>query len=253
VPSSASGIPRYRLLKWPPPPELGTPTGRYASAAGGVAPLDSTAALDGYREALRSDRRALDWLRRRLGDEIINRARLGYDSALDAITIPVADSNGEIVNVRRRFLAPDADPPIMGVRGRGTQLYPLWALDNDQRAVMVTEGEIDALTFIRFGWAAVTATGGRAQHWDARPEWLDRLKGRVVAVSYDADATEYGQRRVDEFRAAGISAYLVDMNRSGYHGKTDVNDLVVKHGWTGERLREFVSAFLPGHRRGRVG
>jgi len=252
--NAANGIPRYQLLKWPPPPEL-APVGRYASAAaGGVAALDSNAALDGYHEALWSDRRALDWLHARLlGNEIVKRARLGYDDALDAITIPVPDADGEIVNVRRRFLAPDADPPITGLRGRGTQLYPLWALDNGTGPVMVTEGEMDALTFIRFDWAAVTTTGGRAQRWDAHPEWLDHLRGRVVAVSYDADATAYGQQRVDEFRAAGISAYLVDMNRSGYHGKTDVNDLVAKHGWTGERLREFVSAFLPGRRRGQVG
>lgn len=189
----------------------------------------------------------MNWVRGRgLLDEIAERAELGFDRKLDAVTIPIRDANGELVNLRRRSVEKRTRGKIVGLSGRGTQLYPLWAL-KDSHAVIVTEGEIDALTFVQFGLAAITCTGGRAQHWG--PDWIELLAGRVVGVAYDSDATVFGQLRVDELRAAGISAYLIDMKRSGHLGKTDANDLIAKHGWTGERLRDFATSFMPGRRR----
>jgi hypothetical protein len=222
---------------------------------GGHASNDSPAllpteeSLASYRAALHSGGCVRDWMRRRaLRCRVVDQAELGYDGERNALVIPVRDRAGALVNVRRRFLH-NSDPKIVGARGHGTQLYPHWALNRDPRTVFVAEGEIDALTLIQAGVAAVTSTGGRAQSWLNRPEWIDDLVGRTVGVVYDADALPWAELRVEELRAGGVRAFAIDVNATGYGGKTDVNDLVAIYGWSDRRLRDYLFAALLNSRR----
>jgi hypothetical protein len=210
------------------------------TAARVPAPLPSEGTIAGWASRLLSSGRATAWLRRRgISEETMGRFELGFDGA--AIAIPVRDDAGELVNLRRRFLAHDADPKIRGLVGRGTQLYPIGALAGRPRFLVVCEGELDALLLDQLGLAAITGTGG-AGHW--KPEWTEYVAARargVVAIVLDADATTTARRRAAELRAAGVDARAVDLSRLGYGPKTDVGDLLAKHGWTELDLRTFLT------------
>ena len=86
---------------------------------------------------------------------------------------------------------------MLGARGHPMQLYP----DVPRaRAVVLCEGEFDALLTHQRGLPAATSTAGTS--WD--PAWTGLLAGRRVAVVYDAGASwayALAQRRARQFAA----------------------------------------------------
>ena len=201
----------------------------------------SEAHVAGWASRLRTTPHALAWLHGRgLTDETIRIYELGYDGDADAITIPVRDEHGEFVNVRRRYLAPDSHPKMMGLPGRGSQLYPLRILDDDPAALLVCEGETDALLLNQPGIAAVTSTAGTS--W--KPEWDRFVAGRSVAVMYDAGARSYerAERRALALEDAGAKeAWPVDLSLVGFADGEDVGDWFVTYGWEASALKAFLN------------
>jgi hypothetical protein len=181
-----------------------------------------------------ADDDALDWLmgERGLLEETIVRYRLGWDRDTETITLPVYDAEGRIVNLRRRRLG--QGEPFKGLYGRGAQLYPLIAIAV-RGALVVCEGEFDALLLNQFGIPAITSTAG-AGHWN--PEWTPLLSGRCCAVLYDVDAESVAERRAEEFREAGVRAFAVRLSRGGFRGKQDVSDVLRE--WSPAKLRQLI-------------
>jgi hypothetical protein len=215
----------------------------------------SEAHVAGFTSRLSTTPHALAWLHGRgLTDETIRIYELGYDGDADAITIPVRDETGELVNLRRRYLAPDAGAKMMGLPGRGSQLYPLRVLDNDPAALLVCEGEADALLLNQHGIPAVTSTAGTS--W--KPEWdrfvvgrlvpgrdrPRRVIGRRVAVMYDAGARSYerAERRALTFEAAGAKeAWPVDLTLVGLADGEDAGDWFMTYGFGAYELKKFLN------------
>jgi len=199
--------------------------------------------IDGWCSRLTTTEHALAWLHRRgLTDETIRRYLLGYDGDAHAITIPVYDEAGELVNLRRRFLAPDADPKIVGLVGRGrSHLYPLSTLDSDPAALVLCEGEPDCWLLNQHGIPALTSTAGTT--W--KPEWDAHVVGRRVGVLYDAGALSYerAERRALALVAAGAGeAWPVDLTLAGFAKGEDVTDWFVTYGWDATALKAFLNA-----------
>jgi hypothetical protein len=141
------------------------------------------------------------------------------------------------VNVRRRFLDPDADPKIVGIRRRGSQLYPLSSLVDDPRRVVLCEGELDALLLNQLEIPALTSTAGTS--W--KPEWNRYVIGRRVAVLYDAGSVKKAARRAGELRAAGArDAWAASWEREAFAKGEDVTDAVVKHRWSASDVKSFL-------------
>jgi len=194
------------------------------------AELPSAAMRKGQHERLLSNRVALRYLRKERGLSLatIRRYRLGYDG--EAITIPVWH-DGEVVNVRRRFLDPDADPKILGLAGRPAELYPA---PPEGRAWLLGEGEWDVLLALQKGLPAVTSTAGA--HWSS--EWDALVVGKRIAVVYDVGSLAAATRRAAELRAAGAAeAWPVDLGLA--HGE-DLTDWFVKYGRSAERLKRLI-------------
>lgn len=250
---AATGIPKTRLLEWPPPDELGPRRrGSRSGADAAPTPLPSIGSLSGWADRLGhlESYEAFRFLteRRGLSKEVIRAAGLGYDGA--AITIPVRDKDDQLVNLRRRFLDSAADPKILPYgRGHGTQLYSVWPRIGSGRAVVLCEGELDCLALLSRCIPAITTTAG-VGHW--KPEWSAEFRGRQVAVVFDADAVHVARLRVSQLLAAAArEAWVVDLSRAGLRGKQDVTDLVVGQAWDGPRLREFINRERRREIRGR--
>lgn len=209
----------------------------------------SEATVAGWRSALLASPEALRYLieRRGLTLETIERYELGYDRDADAVTFSVRDEDGELVNVKRRFLNSSAQPKSMGL-ARPAALYPVRVLAGDPQALVVCEGEVDALLLNQHGISAVTSTAGT--HWN--PEWDAHVVGRQVAVLYDAGVVSYdnAEARAEGFRLAGArDAWPVDLTLAGFQKGEDVGDWFVKYGRSADELRRYIWSSRRWHRR----
>jgi hypothetical protein len=165
--------------------------------------------VDGWHSRLMATDEPLGYLcqKRGLRASTLGRYRLGWDG--EAFTLPVFGPGGKLVNLRRRRLAPLAKP--IGLRGRGSQLYPDVPAG---RGVLLLAGEFDALLARQKGLPfAVTTTCGTQL-----PEHLIRaLAGRLVAVAYDVGEEAEAEKTVGKLRAADCQAWVVrlELPRSG--------------------------------------
>lgn len=206
---------------------------------GPPAPLPELATLDRWQEALRQNDDASAWLHARgLSASTCASVRLGYRTYLGrpAIVMPIV-TDRIVTNIKHRFLD-ESEPKYMAMRGRPHGLYPSVPLG---LAVLLAEGEFDALIARQHGLPAVSGTAG-IEGWE--PEWTRKLTGRSVAVCFDAGAgcLELAERRVRELRAAGIrDAWPVDLTLAGFKPGEDLTNWFVEYGWSAKELRAFVN------------
>ena len=192
------------------------------------APLPAISTVRRWNVEGLSERR-LTYLRetRGLTDETIARHLVGYDGR--AYTLPVFDG-ARLVNVRRRL---DNAPPgrkYIGLRGRGSQLYPNVPA---KRTLLLVAGEFDALVMRQEGLPALSTTCGATL-----PEHLvPALANRAVAVAYDVGEESKAEITVARLRRAGAEAWVVPLKeRMPYEG-SDLTDWFVKYGLTRSAFR----------------
>lgn len=212
--------------------------GRSRRAGGEWEPGPSETTVRLYHDNLLVNASVLRYLIEKRGVPLayISRYELGYDEPHNAVTFPIRDAAGELVNLKRRFLDPGASPKCSGMRGEGrSHLYPVARLHGPGPLVLC-EGEFTALVLDRFGFRAVTSTASKS--W--KPEWTEQLAGQQVAVLYDVDAEEHAERRAAELRAEGVDAWAARLSRAGFKGKTDPDDVLVQYGWSADELRRLI-------------
>lgn len=185
----------------------------------------------------------LELLRER-GIEIstAKRAILGYDGKY--YKIPVFSPNRNIWNVRTYDMHLPADSPrrkIWSVREMGQpRLYPIGVVHRASHgsAIVVCEGEWDALFLLQEGIPAITRTGS-ADVW--KDMWSKRFKGLQVYVCHDMDKKGQKANRVvaeslkDE--AAGVKVIQLPSDVTPDHGY-DVTDFLLGL-FPGERKEQF--------------
>lgn len=227
--ADATGVSKARLLEWPPATELGpaVKNGRSAGRRSAAAP-PSQAQVDGFHSALLSNPKALAYLneKRGLTVETIDLYELGYDLDKNAIVIPVWDENGELGNLRRRFLAPDANPKITGL-ARPAGLYPDVPATG---GLLLVAGEFDALIGRQMGLPTVTTTCGTTLPAHLAP----RLAGRIVFAMYDVGESHAAKRTTAMLRALGSQAAVVHLALLGLPNKADLNDFFLRGGTAAE-------------------
>lgn len=172
----------------------------------------------------RSERR---WLMdaRGLSLDTIKTYEVGWDPVRDVYTIPVYDTEGFLVNVRRYDRNPKPDfPKMFSVKGHGKPtLYPLENLEYSG-PIIICEGEWDALLTTQMGFPAITRTGA-ADVWHS--VWNDFFRDRDVYVIHDMDAK--GQRAntlvYSELASVASNVRIVDLPYpvEDKHGK-DLSD-----------------------------
>jgi hypothetical protein len=209
--------------------------GRYAAGDVRLAPLPTLEMVTVWQRMLRESRRASGYLAdvRGILPSTIARYAFGWDG--EAITLPIYDAAGALVNLRRRKLGEGQS--FKGTRGRGSQLFPVNVITGSG-PLAVCEGEFDAVVLNQSGLPAVTSTAG-AGHW--KPEWTPLLGNHCVAVLYDVDAEHKAEKRAAEFRAVGVDAFHVPLSSAGFRDHDDVSDVLLREGWTIKQLRRYIS------------
>jgi len=162
-------------------------------------PVITDAQVRGWHAALLGEKGAMHELmqRRGLHQQTIKDHLIGWDTSQGVYTIPIYDREGNIVNVRFYQMDAPADRrKIWSVEGLGTPtLYPIAQAVN--KAIVLCEGEWDALVLIQNGIPAITRTGS-AKTW--KSAWSALFTGKKVFLCHDMDTT--GQEANDKIASA---------------------------------------------------
>lgn len=121
---------------------------------------------------------------RGITEETLRRFKIGWDS--DRFTIPIYDTMGHCVNIRRYLPeAPNKQPKMISYKtGMGTaRPFPIKNI-RESDTILIVEGEMDCLLMNQLGYNAITTTGG-AETWKAN--WNSLFKDKSVLICYDVD------------------------------------------------------------------
>jgi hypothetical protein len=139
-----------------------------------------------------------------LSDDTIERFTLGWDRGVAAYTIPIYNTQEELVNVRRYQLDPtDGRRKIWSVKGHGTPvLYPAQTIREWEGSVVICEGELDALITIQNGFDCITRTGA-AKVWNSG--WNHKFRGMRVYLCHDRDAAGQAANQIVAGELLGVA------------------------------------------------
>jgi len=234
-----------RLLKDKPNWILptGTSTGKTKRTSAPAITI-TDAMVEGWHSSLLSRAVELKALKERRGltDKTIKKYQLGWDVDQRSYTIPIRDFGGRIVNVRRYQLDPGPDRrKIWSVAGMGTPT--LWPMDQlDYPAIVVCEGEMDALLSIQSGVPAITRTGA-ADVW--KPQWSLMFKDKRVYVCHDMDSKgQLANKKVSaalRHHAATVQVVALPYPVTDDHGK-DLTDFWL----SGKKKADFIELMKAG-------
>lgn len=217
---------------WVKPPSSNG-SSRASRSSGPAEELPSEAMIEGWKRALQADDIAIGDLKnsRGLWTKTADYFEIGWDRSAQSYVIPIRDADGKLVNVRRYQLRPSDDRrKIWGITGHNAPvIYPIQTLKKVDQAVIISEGEWDALICNQYNFRTVTRTGA-ARVW--KVEWTKLFKGLDVYVCHDMDtAGQDANRKVA--RAVARVARSVKIIRLPYpvtekHGK-DLTDWWLDH------------------------
>lgn len=160
-------------------------------------------------------KKALHWLqtKRGLSLDIIHEFQLGFETDTGRVTIPIRDTEGHILSIRRwlpeyeRHTKLDEDAKMIGIRGFNAHtLYPLQALQGQE--IILTEGELDTLLLRSLGFNAMTHTGGVRVKNPFAHSWYRLFRGKDVIICYDND--EAGREGAMD-RREGLYQYVASV------------------------------------------
>jgi hypothetical protein len=207
------------------------------SARGEQAPLPTEEKLAEWHDVLMRSEAPLRVMRegRGLSDETLAKFQIGYDVKASRYTIPVRDSDGILVNVRRYRPGEEGAGKVIGVDGRNeATIYGLPEIKNEQ-TVFIAEGEMDRLISQQHGFPTCTSTGG-AGTWPRRFNAF--FADKTVYICYDVDdGGKAGAQKVAASLATVAEAiYIVKLPL--LQAKSDLTDYYVKQGYSSEDFQE---------------
>lgn len=155
--------------------------------------------------------------KRKLSKEVVDRFRVGYDQERDAITFPVYDERHNLVMITARsvnskhfWIPKNVDKPVY-------LLYDI--LERGIDSIVITEGQIDALTSWTYGKPAVATMGCPS---DKQIDTLNRSGIRCITSMFDNDAA--GLRFYERFKKK-LNPDILLCRAQLPSGKKDINEL----------------------------
>lgn len=190
-------------------------------------------------------------LKRRWSEETIRKLKLGWDNESRRLVIPVFSGGGFVTRLlkhdaiyaaNRGHAGPKTIAP-KGIKGSDC-FYPLTStvapFAVGQQSVWVTEGEPDAISLVEEGINGVTYTGGVDSLINMPTSSLMAFQGKHVVVCLDNDTAGRAGAKKLAGRLCGIDIASLKVVFPP-QGK-DVNDYFVKHGGSGELLRQWAAS-----------
>lgn len=145
---------------------------------------------------------------RAITGEVLTRFQIGYDGR--RITIPVRDTDGELSGILRWLPFDRREAPkMLALPGSRRGLVPT-PEQLPPGAIVLCEGEPDALAAHSAGLAAVAVPG--VAGW--RAEWASRFTGRLVTIVMDCDdeGRACAQRIALDLAAADVGTRVIDLD-----------------------------------------
>jgi 5S rRNA maturation endonuclease (ribonuclease M5) len=211
--------------------------GNGAKTSGSPLPSDET--IDGWTQALMSNKTALKTLMEQRGFErnTIIEWGLGWDGS--RYTIPVRDLDGTLLNVRRYKIGASSGEKMLNLPGHGQAQIFRPDILRDSAEVVITEGETDCILLNQIGIPAVTHTAGAATF---RAAWARQFAGKTVFVCYDNDdAGRSGAKKVESMLATmASSVFIMDIGSVVPTKGADVTDYIHKEGHGEREFRELM-------------
>ncbi len=178
---------------------------------------------------------------RGIGEESIRKYRLGY--ADSRITIPIKNSNGHFVNVRKYSPGAPGKDKFRNTRGRGKiRLFPIEQLKYD--TIVICGGELKAILVSYllnpYKIGAISTTAGES-NWN--PDFSKLFKNKKVYVLYDIDKSGVDSAEIICAYTTGMADWvgkvILPLDIDKYpHG--DVNDWVGLENATAIELAELL-------------
>jgi DNA primase len=132
------------------------------------------------------------WLHR-VGEQAARHFRLGYDSAVNAVTYPLRRADGAVLGVVRRSLEPDAGAKYRYPRGIDVGQLLFNYDSSARRVVVLVEGALDAVALWRVGVHAMAIYGSRLSAEQVK--LIDRIDPDYVFTAFDADDAGFSAYR----------------------------------------------------------
>ena len=154
----------------------------------------------------------------RLGYVAPTQALLGDEQFSGRLAIPFLATGG-VVSMRFRSID-GREPKYLSRQGDQTTLFSVTSLMEDVKQMVITEGEVDAMTLNQCGIPSVGVTGAKA--WKSHYRLLFQDYDRVlIACDGDQAGREFG-KQVAEYINGAIPVVMPDGE--------DVNSVYVKNG-----------------------
>lgn len=168
--------------------------------------------------------------------------KIGWSST--HYTIPIFDSKGDLINIRKYTPNPKGSRRKMwGIRGHNLpRLYPVEILK--ENALIICEGEWDALITTQYGFPTITRTGS-ANTW--RNGWNKYFRDKVVYLCHDCDvAGQQGNHKVGRAlrNYADVRVIRLPYPILSKHGK-DLTDWWIEHEGDRDAFRRLLEEARP--------
>jgi DNA primase len=164
----------------------------------------------------------------------------GFESWRNLLTIPNYNKRGQVVGIKGRTLDPASEHRYLNVTGGSNYLFNLYATSRPSPTIVLTEGEIDALTVIgHLGLPAVAVPG--VSNW--RP-WHGRIFESYENVVLIRDNDAAGSQLVGEVRASLPNVVVItpthkDVNEDVLAGLGDTLKARIDEALRGEEEVEY--------------
>ena len=193
---------------------------------------------------------------RGLTDDTLKQYLIGYDEKLQAVVIPLAFKDNEIVSIKRMFFDGRDWKKRDGkkiFRNGGEALLYCTELVKNVDAVIVAEGELDCLMLRQHSFDSVTGTAG-AGTW--KPSWSELLRDKDVTLVFDSDsAGRNGALKVAEsLSKAARSVRILDLfpeNDGANKERKDITDFF-RLGGNEEQFRSILSRAITFECKGKI-
>ncbi len=208
-------------------------TGQQARPVGEAPPLPSRKEFKRWNGRFKLSRRPKRWCAARgIHPDVAYAAGVGWDYALERLTLPAYSSRGALVAAKWRSLVDGAQLRAWPGNGRPWPLWPRtspWeAPDEDWSGApgeptFLCASEWDALCLQSHGAKAFSVTLG-AGSW--RDEWTEEVRAiQPVIVAYHVGEERQSAKVIERLWAANVTARRLDLRRFGMtEHNADVSD-----------------------------
>lgn len=163
-------------------------------------------------------------IQRKLTKKIIELFKIKYDPKTESIVFPVYDENNRLVMLTRRSVE---GKRFIIDKDKQKPLYLLnYIKEHNIEKVIITEGQIDALTACVYGFPAIATIGAISEH---QINLLNKSNIRILYLFFDNDdaGKKFKTTLISKLRS-DILLVDVDISKTG---KKDINDLNETEFW----------------------